>query len=312
MTDARAAALEALRRWSATSRADLVAAAWLAGNRNIAELARVAGRGRDAIYADLESHGIDPSTDRLEPPTVPTDESQFTALPIPGWRHPHLISIERRKSYFGREYRATTKPFTGAEPRPEIPEQWVSKRDDEPDWDMCIQRDEEIGVIQKEWAKAHFTYRVGELLRRPPGYYGSTTAADVWGVYVAARDTLAGAYAALDTTPDTMWRAALLRIIDAKEPARLAASNWDSIAHEFAKLDQWLLREIGEENHTGNAAVRDAAKTHGVDTSDWTLGYVGDYESSYGHSETAGADIDKIIERGDVRIAAVKQYVGKN
>ncbi|WP_255205085.1 phosphotransferase family protein [Actinomadura sp. BRA 177] len=40
-------------------RADLLTAAWWAGNRNVAALARAANVGRDTVYADLRSRGID-------------------------------------------------------------------------------------------------------------------------------------------------------------------------------------------------------------------------------------------------------------
>ena len=61
----RASALEALRDWAgrrATLEEDrpvLMAAAWEAGARSIAELARAAGVSRDTVYADLRRRGID-------------------------------------------------------------------------------------------------------------------------------------------------------------------------------------------------------------------------------------------------------------
>jgi transcriptional regulator of acetoin/glycerol metabolism len=62
-------ALERLAGWPvrrdqlAVDRAALVADAWHAGIRNVAQLARIADVSRDTIYADLRSHRIDP-TDR--------------------------------------------------------------------------------------------------------------------------------------------------------------------------------------------------------------------------------------------------------
>lgn len=59
-------ALEDLRYWAtrrdrlAADRADLMAAAWRAGVRNVAELARTADVSRDTAYSDLRSMGIDP------------------------------------------------------------------------------------------------------------------------------------------------------------------------------------------------------------------------------------------------------------
>jgi hypothetical protein len=317
MTDAATAALDALRRWAATDRASLVAAAWYAGNTNITELARAAGRTRGVIYDDLKSCGID-HTDRPEPPTMPTTtgESQFTELAVTGWRHPHLLKIEKRKTYVGREYRSHVMPFTGREARPEIPAEWNAVHPSEEhlpeNYRPWTQRREEMDVVEKAWAQARFTYRVGQLLKDPYGNgYSGTPAVQLWERYAAARDTLTEAYAALDTTPNDMWNAALLRIIDAKEPATKAARNWDDAAVEFAKLDQWLLRELGEQHHPSHAIVT-AAKTHGVDITDWTISYLSEYESSWGHRETASGHIERVIETGDERIAALKQYTGES
>ncbi|MFC8406565.1 hypothetical protein ACFUG9_23670 [Streptomyces griseoincarnatus] len=64
--DMARAALAALRGWAArrerlpADRADLMAAAWWSGHRNVAELARSADVSRDTAYADLRSRGIEP------------------------------------------------------------------------------------------------------------------------------------------------------------------------------------------------------------------------------------------------------------
>jgi len=65
-TGIRQATLDALSSWPRRrdrlpeDRADLLAAAWWAGNRNVAELARAADTSRDTVYSDLRSRGIDP------------------------------------------------------------------------------------------------------------------------------------------------------------------------------------------------------------------------------------------------------------
>ncbi|WP_406314570.1 hypothetical protein OHA77_39800 [Streptosporangium sp. NBC_01639] len=58
----REAALGALAQWAGQQtqiRPRLTAAAWRAGTRTIASLARAAGVSRDTVYADLASEGID-------------------------------------------------------------------------------------------------------------------------------------------------------------------------------------------------------------------------------------------------------------
>jgi hypothetical protein len=72
LDDPRGQALAALRAWASNqrpARPNLVAAAWRAGERNVAELARAAGVSRDTIYADLAGQGID-YRDRQQPQAV--------------------------------------------------------------------------------------------------------------------------------------------------------------------------------------------------------------------------------------------------
>jgi len=65
--DIRKAALDALSAWPRQRdrlpehRADLLAAAWRLGNRNVAELARASDSSRDTVYRDLRARGIDPA-----------------------------------------------------------------------------------------------------------------------------------------------------------------------------------------------------------------------------------------------------------
>jgi hypothetical protein len=72
LDDPRGQALAALRAWASNqrpARPNLVAAAWRAGARNVAELARAADVSRDTIYADLAGQGID-YRDRRQPQAV--------------------------------------------------------------------------------------------------------------------------------------------------------------------------------------------------------------------------------------------------
>ncbi len=70
--DAALAALRSLavqRDAMPATRADLLAAAWWAGTRNVAELAREADVSRDIVYSDLRARGVEP-TDRAVGETV--------------------------------------------------------------------------------------------------------------------------------------------------------------------------------------------------------------------------------------------------
>ncbi len=327
--DARIATLDKLRHWAGHTRAGLVADAWRAGNRNVTELARAARCGRDAIYADLRAHNIDPQTDREEPPTVPTtptDTRPGVVIPVPGWRHPNLAEVRQTSPgdgvHYGPSYQVATVPFRGTEPEPALPAEWADVHpsagnfsDDDAGkarrWDLVSQRRREIDWVRKAWARARFEHQIGEALRCADGTFPYETCAEVWARYAAARDKLTAAYAALDTTPDGMWRSALLRIVDAKAPATKAAEGWDSAAAKLSELDYWLLKQVGEGDYPVRA-VETAATKHGVDISDWLLGGWGDYErDSWGRTTTpAVAEVEKIIEDGDERIAAVRELAG--
>ncbi|MER5393732.1 hypothetical protein [Saccharopolyspora sp. NPDC002686] len=83
MDHERLTALSALVAWAdrrerlAEERADLVAAAWRSGSRNVAELSRLARVSRDTIYADLKARSIDASAraqDPIDAEAVPGDQ----------------------------------------------------------------------------------------------------------------------------------------------------------------------------------------------------------------------------------------------
>jgi hypothetical protein len=66
-------ALSALRGWSAPGRrAQLLAAAWRAGEHTVSVLAEAARVTRQTVYTDLDSYGIRPSTQRRETPPMRT------------------------------------------------------------------------------------------------------------------------------------------------------------------------------------------------------------------------------------------------
>lgn len=70
-TDIKKATLDAVSAWPRQRdrlpehRADLLAAAWWAGNHNVTELARASDTSRDTVYRDLRSRGIDPMARHL-------------------------------------------------------------------------------------------------------------------------------------------------------------------------------------------------------------------------------------------------------
>jgi transcriptional regulator of acetoin/glycerol metabolism len=77
--------LQPLATWRArrdgltAERAAAIATAWLAGETNVAKLAREAGVSRDTVYADLRSQGIEPTVRSGVVPTESTEEGNGTA-----------------------------------------------------------------------------------------------------------------------------------------------------------------------------------------------------------------------------------------
>ncbi|MGW3200050.1 hypothetical protein ACWDBD_36895 [Streptomyces sp. NPDC001118] len=95
-TDVRGAALAALRGWAtrrdrlADNRADLMAAAWWAGTRTVAELARAADVSRDTVYDDLRARGVEPTDKTAEgagalPPYAPLTAEPVRELAQQAW-----------------------------------------------------------------------------------------------------------------------------------------------------------------------------------------------------------------------------------
>lgn len=338
--DAKVAALAALAQWSATTRDELVAAAWRAGNRNVAELARVARRHRQAIYEDLRKHGIDPTNDREEPPAMSTDTIE---IPAPGWRHPSLISVTQQKTRWGGGNIAyVIEPFTGDEPEPRLPSEWNhGRRADEPNSDLHDARRREIGWVRKAWADARFLRLFKALYKRPGNHdkdqalienflrerreyasnlnnhplgWDDTTAGDVWNAYTTARDELAAAYEAMKSQPDNLWRAGLGRIVDATEPAQKAARRWDYLAQDFWKIAAWY-NGVFDDPYSApgeDRALREVAKKAGVNADDWLISYPSDYrhDRCLISDSIAEGQIANIIKKGQEWLGKVGRLAG--
>jgi hypothetical protein len=338
--DAKTATLAALRVWASTSRAELAAAAWHAGNRNLAELARAAGVGRQAIYQDLRKHNIDPPTGREEPTlNTTTNTTEATAdYPVPGWRHPSLTNVRTAKNYGHVTFSYEVK-VTATDPEPALPDEWRTIAAGETDWDTYKARQREIGWVRKAWAYARLL-RLFKALYTPAGNYSDEkflsgfmkermsathgyssfyhpvgytgTAGDVWRTYVQARDALAGAYEAMKTQPDNQWRAGLGAIVDATDPVHTAASNWDHVARAFMELAVWYESyNDAEYSHSPAEVLTKVAKELCLDVDGWTLADSSrDYTRDSYRPNTACQAIADIIDNGQAWLKKVGQLAG--
>jgi len=308
--------LRDLAAYAAIRRSDLVAAAWRAGNRDVPQLAEAARVNRSTIYVDLAAHDIDPREERKMPEAV--------EIPPPGWRHPNLTRVVRVPAPLGQvRYEYTfARPFTRRDPDPATVES-QSDRGGVRTMDDVYQADRERREVRHRWALDVLPALVRSLLDGGSvpeiGVHAvwsdDQKPASRWVAYAATRDALTAAYRELDATPDTMWRAALLRVHDAKQPAVDAAHAWDQAGVKFAKLAGWLRGKLDSERYPVEwKEVEKAAEACGVDISGWAIGDVDDYERSGWDGRPASPavrEISEIISKGDARIRAVAELAGE-
>ncbi|MFF2132420.1 hypothetical protein ACFVW1_45220 [Streptomyces olivochromogenes] len=108
MSTRRDEAMAALRDWSIPGRrADLVAAAWQAGETNVSALAEASRTSRPTVYADLRSRGIDPD----HRPKEDTDMS--APVVIDGIDGTSLENVQELVDQFARKHPGDDDAITG-------------------------------------------------------------------------------------------------------------------------------------------------------------------------------------------------------
>ncbi|MEU7802685.1 hypothetical protein AB0B10_25835 [Micromonospora arborensis] len=298
--DPRASALAELQRWAqhqANARPRLIADAWHAGCRNVAELARTAGCSRDTVYADLTAQGIDYSDRATKETPMPTSTT------VPTWHHPHFVSA--KKTSFSIQYQF--KAFTGDEPEPKLPESvslaFANAYDTgEPNTparraalDAWQDAEQEARAANTSWCVARYHRDVAAILRK---------AVPAAQAYLRAKQAVDAAYAALDDAPDGRWRATLLRLADARSAALTAAEQFDQAVEPAAGLSDGLPERVLELTDS----IEGVGRQVGLDTSDWYIGTSDEYRG-YG----AGPSQDKLarkFEEQDRRIKEVSRLAG--
>lgn len=119
--------------------------------------------------------------------------------------------------------RWTFKPFTAADPRPELPRgTWL---DSSLTHDQQSFLNHEFSAAANEWDKAAAIRRLKEV---------AASADPVWSSYIAARHGMEGAFENLKRTEDGYWRSAISRLLAAQDRAAKAAEVWDSYAWTIA------------------------------------------------------------------------------
>ncbi|MEU3455635.1 hypothetical protein ABZ671_18840 [Micromonospora sp. NPDC006766] len=302
--DPRAAALAEIQRWAqhqANARPRLIADAWRAGCRNVAELARAAGCSRDTVYADLTAQGIDYSDRATKETPMPTPAP--SAATTVTWHHPHFVSA--KETHFGIKYQF--KAFTGDEPEPTLPESAslafrnacdafeVGSAERRAVSDAWTAAEREARAAHTSWRVARYHRDVAAVLRK---------AAPAAEAYLRAKQAADAAYAALDDAPDGKWRATLLRLADARTAALAAAEQFDQAVEPAAGLIDGLPERTLELIDSIDGVGRQI----GLDTSDWWIGSSDEY-----HGYGAGPSRRKLsrqFKEQDQRIKEVSRLAG--
>ena len=250
---AKHAALRALETWRAyfEDRDPLVRAARRAG-ATIAEIMEASGLAKNTVRSALAE----------AEPAATEDTMTTTVDPITRYRHPHLV--DARPGPRTNETTYTMRPFTGYEPRPEMP------RDPWHDQDLThedrLRLAREYDALDLAWAKAVFKLKLRPVL---------ADAAQRWREYADARRAMDELFAAFADLQDGKWKSQTLRLAEAHRRARAAAQRFDEIGEQLAVLEREHLTLVGEREAMTTA---DAASELGVDARDWYLSWLEDYQ----------------------------------
>ncbi|MDK0524847.1 hypothetical protein [Streptomyces sp. ML-6] len=171
------------------------------------------------------------------------------------YHHPHFQGVAKT------EYNSvsfTFAAFTGLEKEPVLPRE--VRTDSRLSDAACDLLEEEYREARNLWYDAGYVRALTNL--RP-------AATQAWGTFDQARTQLDEAFAALATTDDTHWHAAVSRLVTAQDQALKAARAWDEQAA--------ALVEVNEKFLYSDLSRRDAYARAGLDTTGWVIGDSYDY-----------------------------------
>ncbi|MFD8853608.1 hypothetical protein [Streptomyces sp. NPDC059604] len=166
------------------------------------------------------------------------------------YHHPHFQGVAKT------EYNSVAfafAAFTGLEKEPVLPRE--VQTDSRLTSAACDLLEEEYREARSLWYDARYVRALTDL--RP-------AATQAWGTFDQARTQLDEAFAALATTDDTHWHAAVSRLVTAQDQALKAARAWDERAIEIVRVDEKFLG--------GDLSGRDAYARAGLDTTGWVIG----------------------------------------
>ncbi|MFF8918405.1 hypothetical protein ACF08M_35165 [Streptomyces sp. NPDC015032] len=180
---------------------------------------------------------------------------QQTAEQAAAYHHLHFQSVDKT------EYNTvffTFAAFTGLEKEPVLP------REVRTDTRLT---DAARDLLEEEYREAHSLWYDAGYVRALAALRPTATRA--WSDSLQARTRMDESFAALATTADTHWHAAVSALVTAQDQALEAARAWDEQAAAIVAVNEKFL---------GNHIPRHEAYARaGLDPTGWVIGYAGDY-----------------------------------
>ncbi|GHA83220.1 hypothetical protein [Streptomyces chryseus] len=179
---------------------------------------------------------------------------------LAAYHHPHFQAVAPAE--YG-ELRFTFKPFSGAEEEPQMPRTvWD---DNTLSTEARELLDVEFRTARRAWMDAAYVHQLKAAAK---------DAAPAWTAYAEARDAMNRLWNDLETTPSTMWKAAVSRLVAAQEATAKAAKVWDEYAPDIAQVHRRFLHS----RLYPSGAYAEA----GIPAAQWVIGDVEDYQSYRG------------------------------
>ncbi|MER5570512.1 hypothetical protein ABT083_30635 [Streptomyces goshikiensis] len=206
------------------------------------------------LKTPLDDTGL-PHRDTLTSPavTVPADASRYY--------HRHFVDAGPAPDGGSIAFRFTA--FTGYESQPEMPADVYD--DPAMTWELRDQLRDQYTAARVLWSHSRLRRQAAPLLHK---------AAPLWSAWTAARDELVATFAEFWSTGDGLWRAQLLRLMDAERAAREAADAFDVVARDLA---QAVADQVDVAGWDEALPLTTVAGELGYDASDWTVHHVDDY-----------------------------------
>lgn len=283
----KARALEALKTWRTymDDRDRLIRVA-RAANATIAEIVEASGLAKGTVRSALDTTDIN-----QEDPMTATATDVLAR-----WHHPHFVAAKPDARGYYTRY--SFRPFTGTEPKPEMPR--AAWDDENLTWEDKKRLSDEYRAMEVVWGQARF-----KLQARPV----VTKAVPVWQEYARARKAMDAVFAEFWEIEDAKWKAQTLKLADAQREALAAAQEWDDVAKGLAEFQEEHVRTVGEEDAL---LLRQVTPDFGINTSDWEISWLGDYEASYARQTPLVRDLAQVIEGQKAKLREAAAMLGED